>query len=65
MGSVRGILNAIDEKVLEFVLEKCKNGFLHGQRDDTNEGIQSSYTSEDTGAGFQIQYQLGSKIYAS
>jgi hypothetical protein len=40
MGPRRGILNVIDEKVLEFVLEKCKDGFPHYQRDDTNEGTQ-------------------------
>jgi len=55
-------LNAIDEKVLKFVLQKHKNGFPHYQKDDTDEGIQSSNPSEGTVAVFQIQYQVGSKI---
>jgi len=48
-------LNAIDEKVLKFVLQKHKNGFPHYQKDDTDEGIQSSNPSEGTVAVFQIQ----------
>jgi hypothetical protein len=47
-------LNVIDEKVLELVLQKHKNGFPHYQRDDIDEGIQSSDPSEGTVAVFQI-----------
>ena len=58
-------MNAIDEKALKFVLQKHKNGFPHYQKDDTDEGIQSSNPSEGTVAVFQIQYQVVSKICAS
>jgi hypothetical protein len=48
------LLNAIDEKVLEFVLQKHTNGFSHYQRGDTEEGILSLGPSEGTVEIIQI-----------
>jgi len=59
IGPNRRGMNAIDEKVLKFVLLKLKNGFPYYQIDDTDERIQSYNPSEGTVAVFQIQYQGG------
>jgi hypothetical protein len=53
-GTKHGNFIAIDDKVLEFVLEKRKNG-LPVTRDNTNEGIGNCYIPEDSTARFQSQ----------